>query len=200
MRFLKREASLKVFRFYLRLLRDVPIAFREMWEASAFWVSLIVLLLGASVPVLKRLELSGWYALIPVGGLFLWAVLRANYRHAQNLVDQVERSKDRKARQAVVDRLANFRMDVCNLLAQHVRSDADYVGWQLEANAWAERVGPILEANFPLAVRRKFAFVGLHALPVIANAHNDGHNRGMAILDRKVKVLEDIIGDGIAQP
>ena len=86
------------------------------------------------------------------------------------------------------------------LLAQHVRSDADYVGWQLEANAWAERVGPILEANFPLAVRRKFDFVGLHALPVIANAHNDGHNRGMAILDRKVKVLEDIIGDGIAQP
>ena len=77
---------------------------------------LIVVVLGASVPVLKQFELSGWYALIPIGGLFLWAVLHANFRHAQNLVGQVERTKDRKARQAIVDQLADFRVEACNLL------------------------------------------------------------------------------------
>ena len=187
-------------RFYLRLLREVPSAFRELWEASAFWTSLITVVLGASVPVLKRFELPGWYALLPIGGLFLWAVLHANFRHVQNLAGQVDRTKDREARQAIVDQLADFRVEACNLLAKRVRSDADYVAWQLEANAWAEQVGPVLEANFELAVRRKFDFVGMHAVHVVANAYNDGHNQGMVILDRKVKVLEDIIGDGIAQP
>ncbi len=187
-------------RFYLRLLHDVPSAFRELWEASAFWASLIIVVIGASVPVLKRLEISGWYALIPIGGLFVWAVLRANYRHVQDLAAQVEQAKDRAARQAVLNQLADLRMDACNLLAKSVRTDPDYVAWQLEANTWAEQVGPILEANFPLAVRRKFDFVGMHALPTVANAHNDGHNRGMVILDRKMKVLEGIIGDGIADP
>lgn len=189
-----------MFRFYWRLLREVPSAFRDLWEASAFWTSLIVVVLGASVPVLKRLELSGWYALIPIGVLFLWAVLHANYHHAQHLEAQVERTKDRKARQAIVDQLADFRKDACNLLAKPVRSDVDYVAWQLEANEWAEGVGPVLEQHFEVAVRRKFDFVGMHALPVVAGSYNDGHNRGMIILDRKVKVLEGIIGDGIAQP
>lgn len=189
-----------MFRFYWRLLREVPSAFRDLWEASAFWTSLIVVVLGASVPVLKRFELSGWYALIPIGVLFLWAVLHANYHHAQHLEAQVERTKDRKARQAIVDQLADFRKDACNLLAKSVRSDTEYVAWQLEANEWAERVGPVLEANFEVAVRRKFDFVGLHAVTMVADAHHAGHNQGMAILDHKVKVLEGIIGDGIAQP
>jgi hypothetical protein len=34
---------------------------------------------------------------------------------------------------------------------------------------------------------------------VIAQAHNDAHNQGMHILNRKIKVLEGLIGDGIAQ-
>jgi hypothetical protein len=189
-----------MWRFYWRLLREVPSTFREAWETSAFWTSLVVILLGASVPVLKRLEVSGWYALIPVGALLLWAGLRANYRHVQNLAGQVERKKSREARQAIVNQLANLRMDACNLLAKPVRSDADYVAWQLEANEWAENVGPILEANFELAVRRRFDFVGLHYVPVVGDAFHEGHNQGMVILDYKVKVLDSIIGDGIAQP
>lgn len=189
-----------MFRYYVNLLREVPSAFREIWEASTFWTSVVVLVLGASVPVLKKLEVSGWYALIPIGGLLLWAVLRANYNHVQSLAAQVERIKDRKARQAMVNQLADFRKDACNLLAKSVRRDEDYVAWQLEANEWAEKVGPVLEQHLGIAVRHKFDFVGMHAVPVVAGSHNDGHNRGMVILDRKVKVLEGIIGDGIAQP
>ena len=50
-------------------------------------------------------------------------------------------------------------------------------------------MGPVLEQHFGIAVRHKFDFVGMHELPVVAGSFNDGHNRGMVILDRKVKVL-----------
>ena len=186
--------------YYWRLLREVPTAFREVWEASAFWTSIGIVVLGVSVPVLSRLELSGWYTLIPVGGFFLWAILRANYRNVEDLTGKVERTVDRKARQAVVDQLSDYRMDACNLLAKPVRSDADYVAWQSEANTWAETVGPILTTHFEHAVRRKFDFVGLHQLLPVADAYNADHHQGIMILNYKVKVLEGIIGDGIAQP
>lgn len=191
-------------RFYALLLRETLGVFRQWWETSAFWTGLAALVLAVWVPVVNRLarglQLSGWLAILPIVAVLLVALSWANYNRFRRLEDQLDRQKTRKERQVTVDHLAECRAQACDLIARRVRSDADYTTWQLEANEWAERVGGTLEAEFTRALRMKFDYVGVHAVQPIAGAYNDAHLHGMAILDNKIRVLANVIGDGIAQP
>jgi hypothetical protein len=76
-------------RYYWALARRLPSIFRTMVEGWAFWVAMVLVVLGFLSPELAmaaQTELgSRWWALVPVGVLILWGILKANYEQFQRV-------------------------------------------------------------------------------------------------------------------
>ena len=136
-----------MFRYYLRILRD---AAHLLWS-SAIWVeetiaAIFFLILMFNEPLGKKMlswevgRIDATWALLPIGLLFLYALLRANYAQFATIEqarDQLKARVDQRTiRQRVLKRLAERKTALVNLRTK--RPD------ESELESWLEEMGSIV--------------------------------------------------------
>jgi hypothetical protein len=95
-----------ILRYYLRLFRRLPSIFRKKAEAWTFWVGVVLGFLGFFSPEIEDTAVrfgSRWWALLPIGLLILWGLLKANY-------DELERASSPGESKAFTPPLPRFPM------------------------------------------------------------------------------------------
>ena len=193
-----------VLRYYAALLRDALSVFESGWGRFSFWSSTVLLTVAGvfapewSAKLLDGVTFSRWWALLPLGLALFYAALRVNYEHYRKLEKRIEKLATNEERQATVDALAELKEQGDNLYAERLPDSYHILDWKERLAAWCDSVVAHLDAHFTRAIRGRFQSLGPILQPPFAHAVDAQHAHELAMLSRRLNILDEIIKDHTA--
>jgi hypothetical protein len=151
-------------------------------------LSVFLTLLGALTPTF-------WIA----AGLCLFvAMFRVWWKEYQRSEELLQRETQWRESQKAVDELARLRVEGVQLSTRKIISEDGLLQWQGEHRTWIRLVVDLLDLRFTAAVRMRFVHLGSLRDRGFSHFFNSTHNSELLALDRRLQVLDETIGAGIA--